>query len=424
MHYRPVIAFHTLGCKLNQAESEFLSWKTAEAGYYIGNKDDADIHIINTCTVTHIADRKSRHLVRMIKKRNPEAFVIVTGCYAERNAHALARAGADCVVDNAGKMQIMDLISSISSPGSMDLMENGSAGHTARIRSFIKIQDGCNDYCSYCIVPLVRSQAYSLSVEEVMDIIIRRISAGYKEVVFTGTNIGTYKDGDIDLYRLVRQILDRTEIERLHLSSLQPQDISPQLLTLWQDSRMYCHFHVALQSGSATVLKRMRRRYSLVDYTESVALVRRVVPDAAITTDIMVGFPGESDEEFEESYGFCRDTEFADIHVFSYSPRPDTAAAVITGQVADMLKKERSNRMLGLAQESSRRFMEKFIGDTRMVLWENEEGKQRGLFSGLTDNYIRVFAMSDRILTNSVLPVRLTGLYESGMKGELFRLTG
>jgi threonylcarbamoyladenosine tRNA methylthiotransferase MtaB len=424
MHYRPVIAFHTLGCKLNQAEAEFLSWKAAEAGYHIGGKDNADIHIINTCTVTHIADRKSRHLVRMIKKRNPEAFVIVTGCYAERDANALARAGADCVVDNTGKMQVVELISSISPPESIDTVKYDDSGHTARIRSFIKIQDGCNAVCSYCIVPLVRSNVYSPPVEEVVSTVVRRVTDGYKEAVLTGTEIGTYRDGDVDLCRLIRQILDRTEIQRLHLSSLQPQEISPQLLALWQDSRMYRHFHVALQSGSASVLKRMRRRYSLAEYAGSVSLIRRAVPDAAITADIMVGFPGESDGEFDESYRFCRDMEFADIHIFSYSPRPGTAAATMAGQVADTLKKERSNRMLGLARESSHRFMERFLGETRTVLWENEEGKRRGLYSGLTDNYIRVFTVSDSILTNSILPVWLVGLYESGMKGELVRLTG
>jgi threonylcarbamoyladenosine tRNA methylthiotransferase MtaB len=318
-------------------------------------------------------------------------------------------------------MQVVDLISSISLPDFINSAEYDNSGHTTRIRSFIKTQDGCNACCSYCIVPLVRSDVYSLPVDEVMSTVARRVSGGYKEVVLTGTEIGTYRDGDVDLYRLIRQILERTEIKRLHLSSLQPQEISPRLLTLWQDSRMYRHFHVALQSGSAPVLKRMRRRYSLVDYAESVSLIRRAVPDAAITADIMVGFPGESDGEFDESYRFCRDMEFADIHVFPYSPRQGTAAATMAGQVADTLKKERSNRMLELARESSRRFMKRFLGETRTVLWENEEGKRRGLYSGLTDNYIRVFAMSDSILTNSILPVQLVGLYESGIKGELAR---
>ena len=421
MHNRPVVAFHTLGCKLNQAETEFLSWETADAGYSVGNKNDADIHVINTCTVTHIADRKSRHLVRMIKKRNPESFVIVTGCYAERDASALARAGADCVVDNAGKMQVAELIASVSPPYSTGSGERGNAGHIDRIRSFVKIQDGCNQYCSYCIVPLVRNKVYSLPEDEVMDTVVRRVSGGYREVVLTGTEIGTYRDGDTDLYGLVRQILDRTDIERVHISSLQPQEISHRLLTLWQDSRMYRHFHVALQSGSDSVLKRMKRRYSTADYKDTLDMVRRAVPDAAVTADIMVGFPGETEAEFEDSYGFCREMEFADIHVFSYSPRPGTKAAAMAEHVADARKKERSNRMLGLARESSRRFMEKFIGETKMVLWENEESGRKGLYSGLTDNYIRVFTSSDRVLTNSILPVRLIGLCEDGMNGELVR---
>jgi threonylcarbamoyladenosine tRNA methylthiotransferase MtaB len=256
-------------------------------------------------------------------------------------------------------------------------------------------------------------------VAEVLDMVNRRISDGYKEVVLTGTKIGVYRDGDVDLHRLIQQILAGTGIERLHLSSLQPQEISEELLALWQNPRMYRHFHLALQSGSEAVLKRMKRRYSLTDYADVVSLVRQAVPDASVTTDIMVGFPGESDAEFEESYRFCRDMEFADIHVFSYSSRPCTAAAAMDGQVADKIKKERSNRMLDLARENSIKFRERFLGQSRTVLWENEESKGQSLYSGLTDNYIRVFIGSERILTNSLLPVRLVGLCEDGITGEI-----
>jgi threonylcarbamoyladenosine tRNA methylthiotransferase MtaB len=419
MQSPPVIAFHTLGCKLNQAESEILACEAVEAGYRIGGRNNADIHVINTCTVTHIADRKSRHLVRMLRRQNPDALIIVTGCYAERDARELLRAGADYAADNEGKMQVMELVNSAVLPRSDGITEYNDSRQDARIRSFLKIQDGCNDYCAYCIVPLVRSTRYSVPVAEVLDTVNRRVSDGYKEVVLTGTKIGAYRDRDIDLNRLVQQILADTEIERLHLSSLQPQEISRDMLALWQNPRMYRHFHLALQSGSEAVLKRMKRRYSLADYANVVSLVRQAVPDASVTTDIMVGFPGESDAEFEESYRFCRDMEFADIHVFSYSSRPGTAAAAMDGQVADKIKKERSNRMLDLARESSIKFRERFLGQTRTVLWENEESKRQGLYSGLTDNYIRVFAESERILTNSLLPVRLVGLCKNGLKGEL-----
>ena len=419
MQSSPVIAFHTLGCKLNQAESEMLASKAVEAGYRIGGRNNADIHVINTCTVTHIADRKSRHLVRMLRKQNPDTLIIVTGCYAERGSRELLRAGADFTVDNEGKMQIMELVNSAALPRFEGTTEYNDAEQEARIRSFLKIQDGCNDYCSYCIVPLVRTKIYSVPAAEVIDTVNRRVSDGYKEVVLTGTKIGTYRDGDIDLYRLVQQILADTEIERLHLSSLQPQEISEEMLTLWQNPRMYRHFHLALQSGSEAVLKRMKRRYSLTDYTEVVSLIRRAVPDASITTDIMVGFPGEDDAEFEESYRFCRDMEFADFHVFTYSSRPGIAASTMDGQVTNIIKKERSNRMLDLARESSGKFRERFLGQSRMVLWENEESKGKGLYSGLTDNYIRVFTQSEQVLTNNLLPVRLVGLWENGLMGEL-----
>ena len=218
---------------------------------------------------------------------------------------------------------------------------------------------------------------------------------------------------------MVKRILKETDVTRLHLSSLQPQEISEDLLSLWQDSRLCRHFHLALQSGSDAVLKRMQRRYSLADYKKAVSIIRQMVTDVAVTTDIMVGFPGESDEEFEESYRFCQDTGFADIHVFSYSSRPGTAAAEMTIQVDERLKKERSLRMLALAKESARSFQEQFLGRTVAVLWETEVSRGAGLYSGLSDNYIRVFTQSRQQLSNCILPAKLVKPYGEGLWGEI-----
>lgn len=414
----PVVTFRTLGCKLNQAEAELLAERFAVAGYRITDGDSADICILNTCTVTHVADRKSRHILRLLRKRNPTAFIIATGCYAERSRQELARIGVDLVVGNEQKMDLLNLVER-----SFTLRSDRSAvdhvGGVSRVRSFVRIQDGCDDFCSYCIVPMVRGREFCLPVPEIVDVVKSKVAAGYKEVILTGTKIGAYNYEGFCLMHLVQQILEEAGIQRLHISSLQPKEISENLIRLWLDPRLSRHFHLALQSGSDAVLKRMRRRYSTDDYGKAVALIRRVVPDAAITTDVMAGFPGESDEEFEESYSFCRDMNFADFHVFSYSARPGTSAAGMSGQVGDRIKKERSQRMLSLAEESALSFRRRFLGRVMMVLWENEVEPGSGLYSGLNDNYIRVFARSSKSLTNLLLPVRLVGLHEQGLWGEI-----
>ena len=415
----PSVAFHTLGCKLNQAESELLAKRFIESGYRIVNGNEADICILNTCTVTHVADRKSRHLVRLLRKRNPEAFIVVTGCYGEREHQKAMQIGADLIVGNKQKMNLPDLISTKFFP-TYDCQTKQPAS-TDRVRSFIKIQDGCNNFCTYCIVPTVRGQEYSLPVDEVIDEVKTRASDGYKEVVLTGTKIGTYKHNKVNLNHLIEQILINTDIERLHVSSLQPQEISPALINLWQDSRLCRHFHIALQSGSDTVLKQMKRHYSTTDYRDAIFLIRKTVPDVAITTDIMVGFPVEGNKEFNESYHFCQEIGFAGIHVFPYSPRPGTLAANIPEQVSDKQKKERNQVMLKLAKESANKFCESFLGKTLTVLWENEVTPGSGLYSGFSDNYIKVFTKSHQSLTNQVLPVRIVRLYKQGLWGEVIK---
>ena len=413
------VAFHTLGCKLNQAESEWLARQFAEAGYQIVSGDGADIYVLNTCTVTHIADRKSRHLLRLWQKRNPEALIIAIGCYAQRAPQELAQVGAGLVVGNERKMHLLDLLrgetasATNCSPGQL------AADGVSRVRSFIKIQDGCNDCCAYCIVPQVRGRERCLPIADVVNEVKARVAAGYKEVVLTGTKIGDYKHNGANLIQLVEQLLVVTSVEQLHVSSLQPRDISPELLSMWRDPRLCCHFHLALQSGSDAVLGRMRRHYSVEDYKQAVSLIRKSVPDVAITTDIMVGFPGENAEEFEESYHFCEEIDFANIHVFSYSSRPGTLAAGMSEQVDNRLKKERSLRMLELAQRSVRKFCQKFLGQTMTVLWENEVTPGSGVYSGLSHNYIRVFTQSSEPLTNQFRPVHPVRLHNQGLWGEV-----
>jgi threonylcarbamoyladenosine tRNA methylthiotransferase MtaB len=417
------VAIYTLGCKLNQAETESLANGFSQAGFQLVSANDiADIYIANTCTVTHIADRKSRHWLRLVRRRNPQALIIAAGCYAQTNRQELAKF-ADLVVDNTEKDHLPNLIQTLSLEG-RGLGEGATKqphilAASVRTRSLVKIQDGCHSSCTYCIVPKVRPREYSLPAYQIIAEVKHKVAQGYREVVLTGTKVGSYKDDSTDFKDLIQRILRHTGIERLRLSSLQPSEISPELLALWQNERLCRHFHLALQSGSETVLHRMRRNYSPAEYQRTVDLIKEKIPGAAITTDIMVGFPGETDDEFEQSYSFCQQAGFANIHVFHYSPRPQTAAAKMPGQVKDKIKQERNQRMLELSRSSQRHFCQQFLGQTVPVLWEKETSPGSGTYSGLTGNYIRVFAHSEKLLSNEITPVKLVEFHNQGIWGEI-----
>ena len=425
------IAFYTLGCKLNQAETEALADCFGEAGFQLVAPDDtADIYVANTCTVTHIADRKSRHWLRMTRRRNPDALVIATGCYAQRNHQELAQL-ADLVVNNEDKEHLLALIQTLYPEKRWqvdgEIKQAQVPRTTGRVRSLIKIQDGCHSHCTYCIVPTVRPHEYSLPASRIIDEVKQKVAMGYREVILTGTKVGCYKDTSlnnseepgIDLRNLVQRILDNTDIERLRLSSLRPGEISPEFLGLWQNKRLCRHFHLALQNGSDTVLQRMEREYTLDDYHRTVNHIKEAIPGAAITTDIIVGFPGESDDEFQQSHSFCRQAGFANIHVFPFSSRPGTSAAGMPNQVKDKVKQERTQRMLELSRNSRSSFCEQFTGRIMDVLWEKETEPGSGIYSGLTDNYIRVFANSEEPLNNQIAPVKLLKFHNQGMWGNL-----
>jgi threonylcarbamoyladenosine tRNA methylthiotransferase MtaB len=401
----PSIALDTVGCKLNQAESQLFARQFAQAGYRLVPADNgADVYILNTCTVTHVADGKCRRLLNQARRRNPDALVVAVGCYVERARQDLARLdGVDMVLDNSQKMNLVPLLEEsgyLSRPSATA----ASANADFRTRAFVRVQDGCNNFCSFCIVPLVRGRERSVPVDQVIAEVNKRVTGGDKEVVLTGTEIGAYSDKDMGLEGLLKRIMEETGITRLRLSSLQPQEITPELLGLWDDERLCRHFHLSLQSGSDAVLERMGRRYSAADYKRAVDLIRKAVPGAAITTDVIVGFPGESEAEFQESYKFAKQTRFSRIHVFPYSPRPGTQAAAMPGKLEDRVKQERSRKMLALGRAGVRNFKRRFLGKTVMVLWEKETC---GVWSGFTDNYIRVFTRSDRDLTNQLMPVKL-----------------
>jgi threonylcarbamoyladenosine tRNA methylthiotransferase MtaB len=365
-----------------------------------------DIYVLNTCTVTHIADRKCRHLLRMAHRQSPDTLIVVTGCYAQRAPQELGQIdGVALVVGNEDKGQLVELIG-------LDEQVKQRASPQFRTRTMVKIQDGCRESCSYCIVPQVRGRGRDVPPDQVVAEVEARVAEGYKELILTGTQIGDYGGG---LEVLVQRILAETGVERLRLSSLQPQNLSPSFLHLWCDNRLCRHLHLPLQSGSDAVLRRMRRRYTAADYERAVTMAREMIPGLAVSTDVMVGFPGESDEEFDESLCFCERMGFARLHIFSYSARPGTVAAQMANQIGDGVKKERSRAMLKLAQESAPTFRRQFLGQELLVLWE---GRKNGVWIGHTDNYISVLAQSEEDLSNRLLPTKLVDENKAGLWGE------
>ncbi len=419
------IALLTIGCKLNQAESEALAGDLTKAGCRVVDRaGSADAFLINTCAVTHVAERKARHLIRLARRLSPQARIVVTGCYADATTpDVLSALGADVVLRNQEKERAPALLLK-------DLPASAACFDPCRLRtrSFVKIQEGCNDVCAFCIVPQTRGRERSVPAEDVVRTVQSAEAAGVKEVVLTGTQLGAYgrdEGEDIDLLKLTRLVLERTTIPRVRLSSLQPQDITPALLNLWNDPRLCRHFHIALQSGSDSVLARMRRRYTTQHFAQALAAIRRKLPDAAVTTDVLVGFPGESEDDFAATRRFCREAGFAALHVFPFSSRPGTLAARMPAQVSAPAKRERVQEMLAIGEELRTSFLSRFQDSTAEVLCEKKVhglAKCPSLWEGLTGNYIRVLTPADGPLENRVVTVRLGERCDSGLLGELLRI--
>ncbi len=447
---RPRVAIMTLGCKVNYSESEALADNFQRAGYALVEPDGnatPDVFVVNTCTVTHIADRKSRQVLRRAKRANPQAVVVATGCYAYTSpAQVAAVPEVDLVVQKSDEERLVELVSERlnyelpfrPSPSRL-LFAGGMTNIPAderepltgyRTRAMVKIQDGCNAGCAFCIVPTARGGPQSVGIREVVEGVRHKLAAGYREVVLTGVHLGKYRapveaGQPLRLKTLLEAILSEVEIPRLRITSLEPQDYDPTLLELWQrDPRLVRQFHLALQAGSDKTLLRMRRGYNLERYARIVEQIRHELPDASITTDIIVGFPGETEAEAAETFDFAARMGYAKIHVFPYSPRAGTLAATMPDQVPDTLKKERGERLRLLSDELSRQWRERFVGQTRSVLWEdNVNSADKQVWNGLTDNYIRVYTHSRRKLHNQITPahlLRLAGQGDAeGMEGEI-----
>ncbi len=421
----PKVAIHTHGCKLNQADSQVLARQFQEAGFtVVRSATQADVVILNSCTVTANSDSKARQYLRRARRANPDALVVATGCYAQRAKDELsAMEEVSLVLDNRQKETLVSTVAAKLNVVAGSSIQNAPvAAPVGRSRAMVKIQEGCDQVCAYCIVPKVRGRERSIPPEEIIAEINGRSENGCREAVLTGTQLGTYGFDlpGIDLRDLIRRVLAETSIDRLRVSSLQAQEITHELLELWEDPRLCPHFHIPLQSGSDTILRSMRRRYDTARFAETVELVRKKIPDAGITTDTIVGFPGEGAREFAESYSFAMSVGFSDMHVFPYSIRPGTSAAHLDGQVEVIKKRERTGEMLELAATAVREFRLGSLGQTRPVLWEPGKGRDAGgIWSGLTDNYLRVKAQSDRDLGNVITDARLTGLDGDWVTGEV-----
>ena len=414
---RPTVAIETHGCKLNQADSSLLGWSFLEQGYRLVPVDEpAQVYVLNTCTVTHVADRKARQAIRAIRRRNPDATIVATGCYPQRAPQDLrAMEEVDLVVGNTGKAdlvrQVMEWRGQSPVPCAVGADPDGFSPRIARTRAMVRIQEGCDQVCAYCIVPKVRGRERSVPPDQIIGEIQRHVAYGYQEVVLTGTQLGSYGFdlSHMTLTHLLERILSETAVPRLRISSLQPQDIAPHMLSLWSDPRLCPHFHLPLQSGSDAVLKRMRRRYTASLYAQTVDMIRQAVPAVSITADVIVGFPGETDREFQQTTSLCHQIEFAAMHVFPYSVRPGTSAAHFHGQVSPGIKPFRVGALLALAQTQAFEFRRRFLGSLRPVLWDSStETNGSTLWSGLTDNYIRVLGRSPLRLSNQVTLARLS----------------
>ncbi len=423
------VYLESTGCRLNQSEIETLGRQFERAGYQVvASPEAAEVCVVNTCAVTQEATRTSRMILRRLNRANPDAQLVATGCYAHLSPEQVgALPGVTQVIDNLHKEQLVPLIAGTAGPidpfDREPLEREFRPGVLGRTRAFVKVQDGCNNRCTFCVTTIARGPGRSRTIDEVVAEVNYLEAAGYQEAVLTGVHLGSYghdrgeRDG---LMRLVQALLARTAIARLRLSSLEPWDIPPDFFQLWEDARLCRHLHLPLQSGCDATLRRMARRTSQASFAALVTRARTAIPDLALSTDIIVGFPGETEAEFEESYQFVREMEFMKLHVFRYSARPGTAAARMSGQVSHEVKHERSARMLALSEESGRRFRQRFIGRVLPVLWEQVSGaSERGFQNvGLTDNYLRVTLEAPEVLTNRIELVRLVEVTDQGLKGE------
>jgi len=423
------VRLESVGCRLNIAEIEAMGRRLIETGHRLVASDEvADLCILNSCTVTATASATSRQLIRQLRRANPGAALVATGCYAELEPDAARALGVDLVVGNLDKGRLLDILvnSGLLDQGVAPSGQPPRPPGTRRTRAFLKVQDGCDLCCAYCVVTIARGPARSRPLDQVVDEIDRLCELGYREVVLTGVHLGSYGCdlGDRHgLQRLVEAVLARTGVPRLRLSSLEPWDVEPALCDLFAERRLLPHLHLPLQSGCEATLRRMRRRTTQAEYRELVAVARGRIPRVSISTDVMVGFPGETDAEFAESIAFVASLAFSRLHVFRFSPRPGTPAATLSDRVPDAMVQQRSRRMIALGHQLETAFNRSFVGCAARVLWEASQSTVRGRlrWSGLTESYVRAFVdtAADADLANQITDVEVTDEVAGGVEVRL-----
>ena len=399
------VTFHTLGCKVNQYETEAMEEMFKKNGYdIVENNDMADIYIINTCTVTNMGDRKSRQFIRRARKINDKAVIAAVGCYSQVSPEEVEKIEeVDIIIGTTNRDKIVELCEyAMENYGKINIVEDirmfkefeeiNIDDVKSRTRAYIKVQDGCNQYCSYCIIPYARGPVRSRKLDDIIEESIRLRDKGFKELILTGIHVESYgKDLDnIELIDVIEEVAKIDGIERIRLSSVEPRLITREFMERALATKKLCdHFHLSLQSGSDTVLKRMNRKYNTELYMENVELIREYMPEAGITTDIIVGFPGETEEEFNETLEFVKEIGFSRIHVFKYSPREGTPAAKMDNQIDGIIKSERSEKLIKIGDEIANDINNNYIGSEIEVLFE-EDNNSNFEIEGYTTNYIRV----------------------------------
>ena len=413
------VAFHTLGCKVNTYESNAMLKIFNEAGYQeVDFKQVADVYVINTCTVTNTGDSKSRQMIRKAIRKNPKATICVVGCYSQTAPEEIEKIeGVGVVLGTQYRSDIVKYVDEHLETGEMVIkvdnvmnlrkFEDLNIDRFKNTRAFLKIQDGCNNFCTYCIIPYARGRVRSRQKESVLNQAQRLVDNGYVEIVLTGIHTAGYGE-DLDDYSFYELLVDLVKIKglkRLRISSIETSQISDEIIDLIGSNEIIVdHLHVPLQAGSDATLKRMNRKYTTAEYLEKINKIRSYLPNIAFTTDVIVGFPGETDEEFEETYNFIKQVNYSELHVFPYSPRKNTPAAKMKGQVNDQIKHERANRLLQLSKELNHEFALKQIGKTLKVLFEKRDGEY---LIGHAGDYLKVEVKTADNLIGEIVTIKI-----------------
>lgn len=436
-----LVAFHTLGCKVNHYETEAIWQLFKNNGYErVEFEETADVYVINTCTVTNTGDKKSRQVIRRAIRKNPDAVICVTGCYAQTSpAEIMAIPGVDVVVGTQDRTKMLDYIEQYKIErqpinGVGNIMKNrvyeelDVPAFTDRTRASLKIQEGCNNFCTFCIIPWARGLMRSRDPEEVIRQAQQLVDAGYKEIVLTGIHTGGYGEDmkDYNLAALLRDLEATVKgLKRLRISSIEASQLTDEVIDVIDKSQLVVrHLHIPLQSGSNTVLKRMRRKYTMEFFAERLELLKKALPDLAITSDIIVGFPGETEGEFMETYNFVKEHKFSELHVFPYSMRTGTPAARMQDQIDESVKNERVHRLITLSDQLAKEYASKFEDEVLEVIPEEpfKDNPDDGLYVGYTDNYLKVVFPATEEMVGKLVRVKITKAGYPYSEGQFVRI--